>query len=215
MRSTSVRLALVAVAFVAVAGSACGGSGYQYVKNDDLGIYARLPDDWTVFDEDDLFPDATERELDRQAQSLWVRVFDASEDPSIDAAENFDGPKPAGVVVARALTIEQREALDLAMLRGLGDPARNPLTRAETEPGYEVLLDEAVEYEGGFSGVHTVYVTAETGSRVVVDQTALRDSSSSAIVMFVVGCEEECYADTHKDEIADLVDSWTIQEVRS
>ena len=92
MRSTPVRLALVAVAFLAVAGSACGGSGYQYVKNDDLGIYARLPDDWTVFDEDDLFPDATERELERQAQSLWVRVFDASDDPSIDAAAELRRP---------------------------------------------------------------------------------------------------------------------------
>jgi hypothetical protein len=30
-----------------------------------------------------------------------------------------------------------------------------------------------------------------------------------------VGCNEQCFFETHKDEIADLVDSWTIQEVRS
>jgi hypothetical protein len=27
-----------------------------------------------------------------------------------------------------------------------------------------------------------------------------------------VACEEECYLETHDDEIAEIVDSWTIQE---
>jgi hypothetical protein len=27
-----------------------------------------------------------------------------------------------------------------------------------------------------------------------------------------VACAEDCYLETHKDEIADIVDSWTIQE---
>jgi hypothetical protein len=29
-----------------------------------------------------------------------------------------------------------------------------------------------------------------------------------------VACDPECYFETHHDEIADVVDSWTIQEVR-
>ena len=76
MRSIPARLAPIAVASVAVLGSACGGSGYQYVKNDELGIYAKLPDDWTVYDEEDLFPDASQTELDREAEVRWIRTFD-------------------------------------------------------------------------------------------------------------------------------------------
>ena len=46
-------------------------------------------------------------------------------------------------------------------------------------------------------------------------RTVLRNAPSTALIQFVVACTEECYFDTYKDEIADLVDSWTIQEVRS
>ena len=44
--------------------AACGASGYQYVENDELGVYAKLPDEWTVYDETDLFPEDSEREID-------------------------------------------------------------------------------------------------------------------------------------------------------
>jgi hypothetical protein len=42
----------------------------------------------------------------------------------------------------------------------------------------------------------------------------VHNAQTTAIAVFQVGCTETCYFETHKDEIADLVDSWTIQEVR-
>jgi hypothetical protein len=218
MRSIPARLAPIAVASVAVLGSACGGSGYQYVKNDELGIYAKLPDDWTVYDEEDLFPDASQTELDREAEVRWIRTFDSADEPNVDMTNRLDGSDPAGRVEHSLLSMEQRENLDLGMLRGRGDPARDPLAAQQQggeAVGVQVIVDEPVEFDGGYTGLHTVFVIENDGSPIVIDQTTVRDSQSSQIISFIVGCGEECYFETHKDEIADLVDSWTIQEVRS
>ena len=90
-----------------------------------------------------------------------------------------------------------------------------PSSRAAKRSGSQVIVDEPVEFDGGYTGLHTVFVIENDGSPIVIDQTSVRDSQSSQIISFIVGCGEECYFETHKDEIADLVDSWTIQEVRS
>ena len=50
------------------------------------------------------------------------------------------------------------------------------------------------------------------GATAVVDRTAVRNDATTAVAFFEVSCSETCYFETHQDEIADLVDSWTIQE---
>ena len=203
-----------------VGAAACGGSGYQYVQNDDLGIYAKLPDDWAVYDEDDLFPGASERELDAQQDQGWVRTFDAADDPSVEGSQEFGGDHPSGLVSFRNLSPQEREDLNLSALRGGGDPRFDPVAAAETDTEgiVTVLRDEPIEFDGGYTGVHTVYAVREGGKSdgmiIVIDQTAVRNADTTAIALFQVNCSENCYFDTHKDEIADLVDSWTIQEVQ-
>ena len=55
-------------AVVAAAGAAaCGGSGFQFVQNDDLGVYAKLPGDWEIYDEHDLFPEDSDTQLERRS----------------------------------------------------------------------------------------------------------------------------------------------------
>ena len=51
------RSAVGAAATAAAGAAACGGSGFQFVQNDDLGVYAKLPGDWEIYDEHDLFPE--------------------------------------------------------------------------------------------------------------------------------------------------------------
>jgi hypothetical protein len=209
-------LLATAIALVAGAG-ACGSSGYQYVENEDLGIYARLPGDWAVYDEVDLFPEDSDRERDQRAEQAWLRSFDAAADPSAEASQSLGTDTPTGYVIVRALTQQEREQLDLSSLRGGGNPALDPIA-AQSAPGGEgevtVLSDEPVEYDGGFTGVHTVFVLDTPDRPVVIDQVTVRNAETTAIALFRVSCSEDCYFETHKDEIADVVDSWTIQEVR-
>jgi hypothetical protein len=49
---------------------------------------------------------------------------------------------------------------------------------------------------------------------VVFDRTAVRNAETTAFAVFEVSCSEDCYFETHQAEIADLVDSWTIEEVQ-
>lgn len=207
---------LAALAAVGLAAVACGGSGYQYLENEDLGVYARLPDDWGVYDESDLFPDASERELEQRASRVWMRTFDGADEPSVEGSQGSGGESPAGLVVVRALSREEREQLDLGALRGAGNPALDPVAAAaaDTEGIVELLSDVPVEFEGGFTGVHTVFVVDQGDGAVVTEQIALRNAATTALALFKVSCSESCYYETHKDEIADLVESWTIQEVR-
>jgi hypothetical protein len=212
-------LTVVAVALAAGAGvSACGGSGYQYVENDDLGIYARLPDDWAVYDESELFPEESDSQIERRARQSWVRTFDAASDPSAEGSQGFGEESPTGVMLVRVLSRQEREQLDLSALRGAGNPDLDPVAAASSGGAgggdVTVLADEPVEYDGGFTGVHTVFVVEQPGDAVVIDQVAVRNAETTAIAVFRLSCNEQCYEDTHHDEIADVVESWTIQEVR-
>jgi hypothetical protein len=211
-------LVVVGAALVTAA-PGCGRSGYQYVENDDLGVYARLPDDWAVYDEADLFPDASERELESNRANLWVRTFDAAADPSVEASQSPGFGDPTGLMVIRALGAQERDALNVSSMRGGGNPARDPImmqSAGVTEDGTEVtvLLDEPVTFEGDFTGVHTVFAMSRGDRTVVFDRTAVRNAETTALAVFEVSCSEDCYFETHQDEIADLVDSWTIEEVQ-
>jgi hypothetical protein len=216
MRVTRSLVGLGAVV-VAVGAGACGGSGYQFVQNDDLGVYAKLPGDWEIYDEQDLFPEDSDTQLERRRQGMWVRTFDGSDDPSAEASTSPGKGDPTGIVQVRALAPDEREQINLSALRGLGNPQADPVAAARANVPVQVLEDEPVEFDGGYHGVHTVFaVTPEGGDDLVVtDRTVLLDAASTTMFVFQVACAEDCYLETHKDEIADIVDSWTIQENES
>jgi hypothetical protein len=219
MRGKPPLLALVALASV-LALSGCA-SGNQYIKNDDQGVYARVPDGWAVYDEADLVPDASDRELERLGQISWIRTIHGGDGPHVlEASLVPNGSVPSGVVQVVAVLPQDREVLDLRMMRGRGNPNLDPLVLEDQPPPngqtYTVLLDEPVERDGGYNGVHTIYaVEGLEGGAYVSEQTVLRNSESTVLYIFKVNCSPECYFETYKDKIKDFVDSWTIQEVQS
>jgi hypothetical protein len=216
---TSPLLALAVLASVSAL-SGCA-SGYQYIKNDNIGVYAKVPAGWTVYGDAELYPGASERDLERHAQVQWVRTFYGDDEgQSVEASRTRGGPVPTGSVVISAIPPQGREVLDLRTMRGGGDPNADPLTLEQqggspTGESVAVLTDESVTMADGYSGLHTIYAVAGQGEPYIVDQTVLRSADSSHVVLFTVNCTEECYFETHKDEIQTLVDSWTIQEVQS
>ena len=234
MRVHPPRAAVLPLAALAVAAgvAACGSSGYQYVENDELGVYAKVPDDWTVYDEDALFPDDSELERAQRLSNSWIRRFDASDEPSVDHATSPDAAAPTGRIEVFRLSADGRNQINLSQLRGIavGNPQADPLVVATQDPSVTVVIDEPVTFDGGYHGVHTVFrvdpsaaaapeteVAADPSADrppFVVDQTTVLDATSSRAYIFQVSCSEECYVNTHKDAIADIVDSWTIQEVR-
>jgi hypothetical protein len=173
-----------------------------------------VPGDWKIYDEQDLFPEDSDTQLERRRQAMWVRTFDGSDDPSAEASTSPGDGDPTGIVQVRALDPDEREQVNLSALRGLGNPQADPVAAARADVPVQVLVDEPVEFDGGYHGVHTVFaVTPEDGNDLVVtDRTVLLDAASTTMFVFQVACAEDCYLETHKDEIAEIVDSWTIQE---
>ncbi|MGH9213624.1 MAG: hypothetical protein ACRD2C_23555 [Acidimicrobiales bacterium] len=211
-------LLVVAIAGSVAAAAACGTSGYQYVENEDLGVFAKVPDDWAMYDEAELYSalaavSGNTVELQRERALTWFRGFDSSEEPSVAGSLQLSAPDPRGFVRIQALLPDQRQNVNLSTLRGQIAGA-DPLTTMEDDPSgpVEVLTDEPVEFDGGYHGVHTVFSMTVNGRVAVVDQTAVLDATSSVLYLFVVACNDRCYLETHSDEIDTIVDSWTIRE---
>lgn len=216
MRSRSVVVGALATGAVFTL-SACGGPRYQYVQNDDFGVYAKVPASWSIHDEKQLFPDLSARELDEFHQHNWMRTFTGA---GLGADKSLlfvgDSSEPVGLVKVQALTAETRERISIASLRGLA--ALNDGNRdLMQDSNVRILADVPVSFKGGFHGVRTVFETPVPnggGAIAVVDSTALLNDNSTVMYVFKVTCTTMCYFETHKDEIAKVVDSWTIQEVR-
>jgi len=190
----------------------CGASGYQYVENEDLGVFARVPDSWTMYDEGDVLrstdENITDIELEQLSDRVWFRGFDSSNHPSVDGIFDLSAAEPRGFMRIQQLSMTEREQVNLTSIRGF-DPLA--AITGQTDSQIEVLVDEPADFEG-YHGVHTVFAQSDSDGQVaIVDQTAVLDSTSSVLFLFLVGCEPECYDHSHHDEIAAIVDSWTIQ----
>jgi hypothetical protein len=202
-----------------VGASACAGSGFQYVKNDELGVYAKLPEGWAVYDERELLTtvgqfEADDPALDRATDQLWFRGFDSSDKPSLKDVLELGGDDPVGFVQVQPLGRDQREQVNVAALRGMLNGGVDPVGAMREQPNGDttVVVDEATSFTGGYNGVHTVFAKAAGASTSIIDETVVLNPTSSELFIFAVACDLRCYTDTHRDEIVDIVDSWTIQE---
>jgi hypothetical protein len=202
-------------AALAALGAGCGSSGSQYISNDSLGVYARIPSDWRVYDEKDIFADLSDVERQAQSSGMWIRTFDAADEPSVEHANGAGTEDPTGNVQVLRLSPRVRDQMSMSALRGLGDPSQDPVALAAQDPDFGVIANDSVTFDGGFHGVHTVFTVKDPtdGTTTVFDRTAVLDGPGETAYLFQVACNPQCYFETHKDEIADVVDSWTIQEV--
>jgi hypothetical protein len=204
---------LLGIIVLAAVAAGCGRSGHQFIENEDLGVFAKLPDGWAVFDEEDLLAstddEVTDLELERVSSRLWFRGFHSGDDPAAEDVFDLTASEPRGFVQIRQLSTSEREQVNLTAMRGF-DPSSPP--SSETGTSVEVISDEPAEFDGGYHGVHTVFAMTEGDEVALVDQTALLNSTNSTLYMFVVGCDEQCFLETYKDDINEIVDSWTIQE---
>ncbi|MBW3579637.1 MAG: hypothetical protein KY431_01185 [Actinobacteria bacterium] len=216
-RSRGARRLVAVMVTNALVSTACGGSGFQYIKNDEFNAYFKIDEDWTVFDERAYFSspaielDPLERQ--RKLATTWVRGFDGSDRPSLANLFVNATPDPHGVARIQLLTEAERESVDVASLRSahLGfDPVQ--ANREDPQGPVEVLMEQDVSLEGGQHGVRmAVAFDTPSGEIAIVDQTALVDSSNRILYLFVIGCSRQCYAQ-HRDTIDEIAASWTIEE---
>jgi hypothetical protein len=188
----------------------CAGSGFTYVQSSANRTYFKVPDDWQVYDKDQVLG------LDRRPSQpqadpglKYLAVFDADPKPSLEH-DLQTATAPFGVVKVRQLSPEERDTFSLQSLRNEVVPIDDIL---EQEVGQIQLIQEpeSIVKSGGLRGSRLVYsVVTENGS-FTVDQTGLVDAATNMLYFFIVGCESECFAENRRT-ISEVADSWTIKE---
>ncbi len=218
---------LVIAGCAALVAAACGDTSTQYIENEDLGVFAKLPSEWAVYDTKELLTSMNQEEgqmsesaLDRAETQLWFRGFDASSQPSAEGSIKLGASEPRGFVQIQALTQEERDQINVSGLRSMVI-GTDPLAAADSTMGalggvaqedVQVITDEPATFDGGYHGNHNVFAVKQGNDLAIVDQTALLDSTSSRLYLFVVSCNENCYFESNSDDIKELVESWTIDD---
>lgn len=214
--------ALALAAGVAVL-AGCGGSGYRYVSNTEDGAFFRVPEGWAIFDEEAILTaggGVTEEQAASLRARVWLRGFDANADPSPENVITRATDAPRGYAEVRRLDQQERSRIDLVALRSLGFPL-DQSTGAPTDPIAAYSADptgaiQVLRYDDDLvvgEGIHGIRITAliDGEEPSVFEQISLVDPATTRRYVFLIGCHLTCWEE-NDDLIADVVDSWTVQE---
>jgi hypothetical protein len=203
---TSLTLAVAAAVLL----TGCAGSGFTYVQSSANKTYFKVPEDWQVYDKDQVLGLDRRRPSQPQADPglKYLAVFDADPNPSLEH-DLQTATSPFGVVKVRQLSPEERDTFSLQSLRNEVVPIDDIL---EQEVGQIQLIQEPESIvKGGLRGSRLVYTVVTDNGSFTVDQTGLVDASTNMLYFFIVGCESECFAENRRT-ISEVADSWTIKE---
>jgi hypothetical protein len=204
------RLRRTALCSVAVALlSSCGGSGFQYVHDRSTETFVRVPDDWSMFTQNEIL--GTGNALNPFAEPgnhiEFMRSFSA--DPAVGPASipDFSAERPQGYLLVEELNPVARDEVSLGVLRNSFLPVDQIYS---TFPGDIAFFtrDENLDSEG-FQGSHLVYTIQRAtiarylgqsaldfpADSVTINQTALVDPTLSRTYLLVIMCTSNCYQD--------------------
>lgn len=207
-RPVTVKAALL---LLAMGLAACEGSGYSYISNASTKTYFKVPEEWELFDRNEMMSSgsgAVSLQSLQSASDLWVVAFDAAPTPDLDHVLATSSRHPTGYALVRPLTEKERDTYSLASLRN----EVVPLDQLEQADGrVEAISEEEIELEGGAHGSRLINKIKVGGEYFTLDQTGLVDSGIHRVYVLVIGCRAACY-DSHKRVIDQVADSWTIEE---
>jgi hypothetical protein len=204
-------------------------SGYTYVTNSKTKTYFKIPDQWHLFNENEIFASQIQG-LSPQSeaaarQALWMVAFDSDPHPSLDHLFQLStrcdvvqvrptsalpvGCYPEGFAQVRPLSDNQRDSLSLATLRNSIFPVDQLV--AEDPTSVEILQQHDIVLGTGFHGSRYVMNVKRDQAYLTLDQTVLVDPATRMLYLFVIGCEAHCYLD-HQKTIDQIVKSWTVKE---
>jgi hypothetical protein len=191
--------------------AACGSSGFHYVKSSDDRTFFKVPDEWTLFDNDHILDaskaDLSDEEIEQARETRWVTVFDGHPKATLNHIANKAPGFPVGRAVVQDLSPELADEVSLMALRNLFFDID---AKIEKKTG-QVIAYEPVERDGGFHGSHLVVKLATSRGDIVVNQIAMLDQGTTKVYALAVSCSVECY-DRDQSRIEQVIDSWTVEE---
>lgn len=207
------RLSLVGGTLVSLLLLGACTSSYTYVKNSSVKTYFKVPNEWRLFDENEIFKSqisglSPQGEAAAKA-SIWMVAFDAAPRASLDHFFSGASPYPAGFAQVRQLSEEQRDSISLGAIRNTIFPLNQ--LQVQDPTSVEFLENQDIVLSGGIHGIRTVFNVRLGDTFYTANQTGLINPQTSLLYLFVIGCEAKCYLN-HKRTIDEIVKSWTVKE---
>ena len=207
-RTVAVNAALFALA---LALTACQGSGFSYVSNSSTNTYFKVPEEWKLFDRNEMMSGGSPAISLQSIQSesdLWVVAFDAAPSPDLDNVLATSSQHPTGYALVRPLSEKERDTYSIASLRN----EVVPLDRLEQADGrVQAVSEKEIELESGAHGSRLVHKIKIGEEFFTLDQTGLVDSGTHRVYVLVIGCKAACY-EANRSVIDQVAASWTIEE---
>jgi hypothetical protein len=204
------RIVLAATVGVAVL-AACGDSGFQYVKSSSDGSYLKVPDDWQLYDTEEVLAAQTGQTVtsDLDDDNGWAVAFDAAPEPTVLNVVSLSADHPTGVTQVRPITtFQQHDEASLKSLRNLDFAVDDLLSTGDAE----LMRSEELQTDAGHWGTRNVFaVRNPQGERIVIDQTAYYDQGATKVFSLTMSCSAACYAD-NEGTIDEIVESWTLED---
>src|SRR6266508_7058229 len=167
------RLQLVGGALASVLLLAACTSSYTYIKNSSVKTYFKVPNEWRVFEENEIFRSqisglSPQGEAAAKA-SIWMVAFDASPEPSLDHFFSGSSPYPQGFAQVRQLSEEQKDSISLGSIRNSVFPLNQ--LQSEDQTSVELLQNTDMVLEGGIHGNRIVFNVRLGSTFYSVNQT--------------------------------------------
>lgn len=174
------RTLIILAALLALLAASCGRSGFQYIENEETGLFAKIPDEWEITSEGlvDFVIVGSDGEIallpgDRILP--WRTDFDAS------PADDLDLDGVLGTIEIQPVDRRLRSEITVDSLIGLDSAG-------------QILAREPVE-RGDFTGLRITYETEMSGRDALVDRMMLHDDRFSAVYELRLFCNEACFAE--------------------
>lgn len=193
--------------------AACGPPQHTYLANGELGAYLRIPNEWHVFDaeevrsylEDNLETPDVEGTLAR----LWTVAFDASDDPDIARVGVTQViEEPFGRLQVHTLRARERELFSLRGQRNLAFPL-DEFEQAQP-PRAAVLNEGELINADSYHGVGLFYDVVVDGGVLRMAQTTWVDPTTEHVHLLLVGCSVDCF-NANVEEIGDVMESYRVR----
>jgi hypothetical protein len=197
MRNLSLRAIGVGLAVAAFGLVSCGPPAYHYLQAPDVDARFRVPNEWTLFSEDEYKEAQTQNLIPPVVQRIaWASGFDASADPSLGHLFT-PAEEPVGYSEVRELNFIQYNEMSIDGLRNLVLPLDEWLAEGTAEP-LDGLRDQPFE-RGGLHGSRLTWaVELPDGPPVVYHQVALLDDDRSRVFLMAFSCSTDCYSSSQR-----------------
>ena len=200
--------------------TACARPDYQYASQQPGAVpagtvYFKVPDSWTQLTPAQIT--AAERGWSTSSDlaalldaTSWQAAYDAAATPSLVHVLGRAVPEQPTVYASlRSLYPQEQTGLTTDALKDMVVPL------STLGASVQVTTDTALT-QGRATGVHLVFSYSPGAGlpEETIDQTSYLSDGKDAVYLLVVRCTTTCY-DAHRDQIAAVTSSYTIQEGRS